>query len=75
MSSEMAAGGEPVVNERAVSALSHVAGLTLWLYWAGIVGGLVTSVVGGWLGARSEGRAPRRIGVRVPVAPAIPQPA
>jgi hypothetical protein len=58
--------------------LAHVAGLTLWLYWAGIVGGLFTSVAGGWLGARNQSPAPRRIGVKVPqpvAPPIVPQPA
>jgi hypothetical protein len=65
-----------VVSAHAVGQFSRIAGLTAWLYWAGIVGGLLTSIVGGRLGARSEGRLPRRrVGVRVPPTPGIPQPA
>jgi hypothetical protein len=66
----------PAVGPRAIGGLVHAAGLTLWLYWAGIAGGLLTSIAGGLAGARSEGKAPRRIGVRVPPPrPTIPQPA
>jgi hypothetical protein len=67
-------------RSEALRRLAHLAGLTVWLYWAGIVGGLLMSVGGGALGARSEGRAARRIGVRIPpttatTTPGVPQPA
>jgi len=66
----------PAVGPRAIGGLVHAAGLTLWLYWAGIAGGLLTSIAGGLAGARSEGKAARRIGVRMPSPrPTIPQPA
>ena len=63
-----------------VIEMAHEAADILWIYWAGVVGGLVTAVVGGWLGARSEVRSLRRhapeehapIG---PVVPAAPEPA
>ena len=63
-----------------VIEMAHEAADILWIYWAGVVGGLVTAVVGGWLGARSEGRSLRRhapaehapIGA---VVPGTPQPA
>ena len=75
------AAGAPVVTEQNIRALGHLAhatGMIVWVDWAGIVGGLITSILGGLSGARSEGRAPRRIGVRVPVStttPGVPQPA
>ncbi len=74
---EIVAGIPPIglQSPAAIARLVQVAGFTVWLYWGGIVGGLVTSVLGGWLGARSESSAPRPIGVRVPVRPTVPHPA
>lgn len=68
-------GGTPAIGGRALRGLVQAAVPTVWLYWAGIFGGLFTSIVGGFLGARSEGRAPRRMGARAPVGPTVPQPA
>lgn len=63
-----------------VVEMAHEAADILWIYWAGVVGGLATAVVGGWLGARAEAKSLRRhapeehapIG---PVVPQVPQPA
>lgn len=67
-------GAAPVAApQRAMGGLVQAAGLAVWLYWAGIVGGLLTSMVGGFLGARSETTAPRRVRTRVPAA-GVPQP-
>lgn len=63
-----------------VVEMAHEAADILWIYWAGVVAGLATSIAGGWLGARSEAKSLRRhtapehapIG---PVAPHAPQPA
>jgi hypothetical protein len=68
-------GNLPAIGPARLDTLRQAAGLTVWLYWAGIVGGLFTSILGGFLGARSEIRAPRRVGARVPVGPGVPHPA
>jgi hypothetical protein len=57
-----AAGGT-----RGIEQLVKAGGLTVWLYWAGIVGGLLTYVLGGWLGARNEQKEPREVEKRAPV--------
>jgi hypothetical protein len=48
-------------------------GLTLWLYWGGVVGGFFSALAGGWFGARTEAHLrargrPRKLG-RGPIAP------
>ena len=48
-------------------ALVQTAGLTTWFYWAGIVGGLLTSIAGGFAGARIERKAPERRAVEAPI--------
>jgi hypothetical protein len=63
------AGGAP-----ALGAAANVAGLTTWLYWAGIAGGLLTSILGGSLGAHTEAKAPERAERRT-VVPSVQQPA
>jgi hypothetical protein len=68
-----ATSGAVVISTRALDGLIRAAGLSLWLYWAGIVGGLVTAIVGGFLGAGSERKAPRRAAARAPVT-GVPQP-
>ncbi len=75
MSGETAAVPPSTIQStRALSEAVQIAGTSLWLYWAGIVGGLVTSVVGGMLASRTERKMPRPIGVRVPMQPSVPQP-
>lgn len=48
----------------------------LWIYWSGIVAGLVTSIVGGWLGARAEqgALAERTREAHHPIGPVVPHP-
>jgi hypothetical protein len=66
----------PAVTPRMIGGLVKAAGLTAWMYWAGIAGGLLTSIAGGVIGARSETKAPKRVPVRVPPPrPTVPQPA
>jgi len=43
-----------------VVQMAHDAGGILWVYWVGVITGLVAAIVGGWLGARAEQRAPLR---------------
>ena len=64
----------PSVATRAVGGVAQAAGLTVWLYWAGIVGGLFTSLLGGFLGARNESRVPARAPRTTTVTPGVPQP-
>ena len=65
------------VGERSVIAkVAHdVAGL-LWIYWAGIAGGFITAILGGWLGARAEHGALTRPteAERPPIGPMLPHP-
>jgi hypothetical protein len=68
-------GVMPAPATHFIGQVAQVAGLTVWLFWAGIVGGLFTSLLGGWLGARSESKAPLRLGARAPAVPRVPQPA
>jgi hypothetical protein len=64
-------------GERAVvaQAARDAAGI-LWVYWSGIVGGLATAVIGGWLGARAEHGALARHTEeeRPPIGPVLPHP-
>ncbi|HEX9103430.1 MAG TPA: hypothetical protein VF997_14560 [Polyangia bacterium] len=69
------AGSRAVIVE-----MAHEAADILWIYWAGLVAGLGTALVGGWLGARAEGKSLLRHGREEhapigPVAPRVPQPA
>jgi hypothetical protein len=52
--------------------LLDLLGLTLWLYWGGMVGGFFTALAGGWFGARTEAHlragGRRRLG-RGPIVP------
>ncbi len=56
--------------------MAHEAADILWIYWAGVVGGLGTAIVGGWLGARAELRALRRPvpEEHAPIGPVAPHP-
>ena len=57
--------------------MAHEAANLLWIFWAGLVAGLATSLLGGWLGWRAEQELPLRRAhkVRAPVtAPTIAQP-
>jgi hypothetical protein len=65
-----------LAGAQAIEALTHLTGVAVWCYWAGIAGALVAAFAGGVLGARAEGRAPRKIGVRIPTTPRphVPQP-
>ena len=63
-----------------VVQMAHEAADILWIYWSGVVGGLGTALVGGWLGARAEAKAllghPRPEHAPIgPVVPKVPQPA
>ncbi len=57
--------------------MAHEAADVLWIYWAGIVAGLVTAVVGGWLGARAAAKTLRHHAreEHAPIGPVVPQPA
>jgi hypothetical protein len=78
-SAEAGAGGASLEAAGAVERFAHVAGLTLWLYWAGIIGGAISAIIGGRLGARGERAAPaRRVPEQpspAPITPKAPQPA
>lgn len=63
------AGGAPTL-----AAMTKAAGLTTWFFWAGIAGGLLTSILGGSLGARGEAKAPERVETTT-VAPTVERPA
>lgn len=58
----------------ALGTMANAAGLTTWFYWAGIAGGLLTSILGGSLGARGEAKAPERV-ERKTVVPTVQHPA
>jgi hypothetical protein len=69
----------PLDTTGALDRFAHVAGITMWLYWAGIIGAAIAAILGGRLGARSEQRAPIRRApeepLRTTIAPKAPQPA
>jgi hypothetical protein len=63
-----------------LSRMAREAGIVLWVFWAAVVGSLVTAIVGGWLGTRGERREERaRLEAArapaVPTGPTVPQPA
>jgi hypothetical protein len=76
--SSVPGAAQPVVpnTREAVSVLASMAGVTLWLYWAGIVGGLFAALFGGFLGFLAERRAPVEAPRerRAPIIPTVPEP-
>lgn len=68
-------GAPDDVGARALMEVTRAASLSVWLHWAGIVAGLLTSIAGGWLGARSEVKRPRPARARTTTAPGVAQPA
>ena len=71
----MSGGAAPPIGPRAVGGLVQAAGLTVWFFWAGVVGGLFSAIAGGFLGARSERKAPRETEARRRAGAVVPQPA
>lgn len=83
-SPETAAAQVPLEASATVLRFAHTIGITTWLYWAGVVGGLLTAILGGWVGVSDDARIPRFLRRRtsVPVrqspppvrGPSVPQP-